>query len=87
LTYQLICLLQRTLGLAESRFPGLSDELGDLIEFLSQIGLNELELGLIVAEELRAGVGIERVRHGRRRLGKVDSGRMGAEAKANDSVW
>jgi hypothetical protein len=61
--YQFVGLFQRTLGLAESSLPRLSRELGYLVKFLDQVGLHELELGFVAAEELGAGIGIERVGH------------------------
>lgn len=61
--YQLVGFLEGSLGGADGGFARLAAELGDLVEFLGQVGLDELEFGFVAAEELGAGVGVERVGH------------------------
>lgn len=63
IAYQFLGLLERSLGLVDGCFPRLAVQLGDLVELLCQVGLYELELGLVAAKQLRAGIGVEGVRH------------------------
>jgi hypothetical protein len=62
-THQLVCLLYCTLCLADSSLSGLPRQIRDLVQLLGQVGLDEFKLCFIAAEELRAGIGIERIRH------------------------
>jgi hypothetical protein len=62
-THNLVCFLQSTLCLRDGRFAWLAGHLWDLVELLGEVGLDELELSFITAEELRASVGVERVGH------------------------
>lgn len=62
-SYQFICLLYCSLCLADGGLSGFPRQIWDLVQLLAQVGLDEFELGFIAAEELRAGVGIERVGH------------------------
>ncbi len=63
-SYQLIGLLERALSLADGTLARLAREFGDLIQLLCQVCLDELELGLVGAEQLGASIGVERVGHG-----------------------
>ena len=63
-TYQLVGLFDCALGGVDGGLAWLAGELGDLVEFLGEVGLNELQLGFIVAEALGADVRIEGVGHG-----------------------
>ena len=49
-SYQFIGLLQGALGLVDGGLARLAAQLGDLVQFLGQVGLDELELGLVGAE-------------------------------------
>lgn len=62
-TDQLFCLLECPLGLADGGLSRLTAQLGYLVQLLLQIGLHEPELGRVALEELRPGVGVERIRH------------------------
>lgn len=63
MTHNLLSLLDGPLGLREGRLARLAGQLGDLVELLGEVGLDELELSLVGAEELGARVGVEGVRH------------------------
>lgn len=62
-TNQFICFIERSLGLSDCRFALLPARLCYLVQLLVQVRLDELELGLVAAEELRAGIGVQGVRH------------------------
>lgn len=56
--YQLVGLLESALGGADGGLARLPVQLGDLVEFLGQVGLHQFKLGLVAAEQLGAGVRI-----------------------------
>lgn len=63
--YQLIGFLECPLCLAYSRLSRLTGQVWDLVEFLGQVGLDDLELGLVAVEE---AIVVEEVGHdGQRR--------------------
>ena len=64
MNYQFVGFLEGSLGGADGGLARLAAELGDLVQFLCQVGLDELEFGFVAAEELGAGVGVERISHG-----------------------
>lgn len=63
-THEFGSLVQRVLRAANGSLALFSGELGDLVEFLAQVGLDEFKLGFVVAEELRACVCVDWVGHG-----------------------
>ena len=46
------------LGLGDGGLARLAGQLGDLVELLGEIGLDELEVGLVRGEQVGAGVGV-----------------------------
>jgi hypothetical protein len=54
----LVCFLERALSLADGGFPGFARQLGDLVQFLAEIGLYQFQFGLVAAEALRTGIGV-----------------------------
>lgn len=61
--YQLVGLLEGALGSGDGGLARLARQLGDLVELLLEVGLDDLELALVRGEELGAGVGVEGVGH------------------------
>lgn len=65
-TYQLVGLLERPLRPADGGFARLAGRLFDLLYLLRQVGLHELQLCLIAAKALGAGLCVDEVGHGYR---------------------
>lgn len=60
-TNDLVRFVDCPLPCTDGGFARLAMQLGDLVELLGDVGLGELEVGLIGSEELRARVRVERV--------------------------
>ena len=63
-SHQLVRLFQSPLCLTDCCFAWLACQVGDLVQLLAEVCLHQFQLGLVAAEELGAGVGIEWVGHG-----------------------
>jgi hypothetical protein len=63
-TYQLLGLFQRPFCFTDGGLAGLAGRFLDLLQLLVEVGLHQLQLGLVAAEALGASFRVDEVGHG-----------------------